>query len=125
MLFSCGMDCERLQAPMIEKEEMIKAIADAASLDDTLGSGTPYYLPEVVCGENENISNEPLCPDDPLYDAAKSLVIMTQSCSQTMLQRKLGIGFARAGRLVDILIENGIVTGKAGAYTVMKKSLDN
>ena len=125
MLFSCGMDCERLQAPMIEKEEMDKAIADAASPDDTLGSGTPYYLPEVVCGENENMSNEPLCPDEPLYDAAMSLVVMTQSCSQTMLQRKLGIGFVRAGRLVDLLIEKGVVVGKAGAYTVRKKSLES
>ena len=124
VLFSCGMDCERLQAPMIEKEELVKAIADAASPDDTLGSGTPYYLPEVVCGENENMSNEPLCPDEPLYDAAMSLVVMTQSCSQTMLQRKLGIGFARAGRLVDLLIEKGVVVGKAGDYVVMKNSLE-
>lgn len=71
------------------------------------------------------MSSELLCTDDPLYDAAKSLVIMTQSCSQTMLQRKLEIGFVRAGRLVDLLIEKGVVVGKAGAYTVRKKSLES
>jgi S-DNA-T family DNA segregation ATPase FtsK/SpoIIIE len=48
-------------------------------------------------------------PDDELYDEAVAIVVAAGQASQSMLQRKLRIGFARAGRLVDMMEMRGVV----------------
>ncbi len=53
--------------------------------------------------------------EDPLYDEAVQLVVRTGEASVSMLQRRLSIGFARAGRLVDIMERKGVVGPKQGS----------
>ena len=53
--------------------------------------------------------------EDPLFEEAKRMVISSKKASASLLQRRLGVGYARAARLIDILEERGIVGPADGA----------
>jgi S-DNA-T family DNA segregation ATPase FtsK/SpoIIIE len=53
--------------------------------------------------------------EDPMYEEAKRTVIQSRKASTSLLQRRLGVGYARAARLMDILEERGIVSEQDGA----------
>jgi S-DNA-T family DNA segregation ATPase FtsK/SpoIIIE len=53
--------------------------------------------------------------EDPLYEEAKRMVISSKKASASLLQRRLGVGYARAARLIDILEERGVVGPAEGA----------
>jgi S-DNA-T family DNA segregation ATPase FtsK/SpoIIIE len=74
------------------------------------------YLPEVVADE------EPLSENtadmkhlDPMFDDVAKLVVSTQQGSTSFIQRKLSIGYNRAGRLMDQLEKAGIVGQQIGS----------
>ena len=53
--------------------------------------------------------------DDPLLDRAIEIVVQTQTASVSLLQRRLRVGYTRAGRLVDMLERRGIISGYEGS----------
>jgi DNA segregation ATPase FtsK/SpoIIIE, S-DNA-T family len=53
--------------------------------------------------------------EDPMYEEAKRTVIQSRKASTSLLQRRLGVGYARAARLMDILEERGVVGPQEGA----------
>ena len=53
--------------------------------------------------------------DDPLLDKAIDIAVQTQSASVSMIQRRLRVGYTRAGRLVDMLERRGIISGYEGS----------
>ena len=60
--------------------------------------------------------DEDFDPDeDPLLDRAIEIVVQTQTASVSLLQRRLRVGYTRAGRLVDMLERRGIISGYEGS----------
>lgn len=53
--------------------------------------------------------------DEELVNQATQIILQTRKASATLLQRKLGVGFARAARIMDILEERGVVGPQEGA----------
>lgn len=100
MLVSTGQDLVRLQCGFVDTPE-VEAICDF--IGDQRGYPDAYHLPEYVGEASEgsgNMDDEDL---DPLFADAARIVVMHQQGSASLLQRKLKLGYNRAGRLIDQL----------------------
>lgn len=114
MLMSTGQDLVRLQCPFIDTPE-VEAICDY--IGEQRGYDDAYLLPEVPDEQEEGGSKDSMNPDerDPLFEDAARIVVQTQQGSTSMLQRKLKLGYNRAGRIIDQLEKAGIVGPFAGS----------
>ncbi|MEA3485164.1 MAG: DNA translocase FtsK 4TM domain-containing protein, partial [Candidatus Aerophobetes bacterium] len=74
--------------------------------------GEPTYIEEVVKGGEEG---ETTTDHDELYEEAKELVTYMGKASTSLLQRRLSIGYNRAGRIMDALEREGIVGPQRGS----------
>ncbi len=121
MLFLSGEMSKprRIQAPFISEIEVKKVVAYLAKqaqgqlvseIDFTdagkVGSGMDPILSSMSGADDE---------DDELYADAKQTVIEAGKASTSYLQRKLGVGYARAARLMDLLEERGVIGPGDGA----------
>ena len=79
--------------------------------------GEPDYEEELLEGrETDEDSDQELSPDeDDLLGEAVALVAQTQTASVSMLQRRLRVGYTRAGRLIDMLERRGVISGYEGS----------
>ncbi len=106
MLLSMGSDMTRLQCAFVdtpEVERICEFIGDQRGYDDA------YLLPEYV-GEGETgIGEVDLSDRDALFADAARLIVMHQQGSTSLIQRKMKLGYNRAGRLIDQLEAAGIV----------------
>ena len=114
MLMSTGQDLVRLQCPFIDTPE-VEAICDYIGAQR--GYEDAYLLPDVPDEQDEGGSKESIDSNerDPLFEEAARIVVQTQQGSTSMLQRKLKLGYNRAGRIIDQLEKAGIVGPFAGS----------
>ncbi len=106
MLFSQGSDTIRLQCAFVDTPE-VESICDF--IGEQRGYESAYLLPEFV-GEEAGDSLEVNLNDrDALFDDAARVIVMHQQGSTSLVQRKLKLGYNRAGRLIDQLEAAGIV----------------
>ena len=103
MLLSIGSDDVRLQCPFIDTSEL-------ETLTEYIGVQHAYptalHLPEK---EDEKVKEFDESERDPLFEEAAVIVVQTQQGSAAMLQRKLKLGYNRAGRIIDQLEAAGVV----------------
>ena len=106
MLYHNGNDVVRVQCAFVDTPEVEKIV-------DFIGSqkayATAYLLPEFV-GEESGINLDmDISERDSLFREAAEIIVMAQQGSASLLQRKLKLGYNRAGRLIDQLEAAGIV----------------
>ena len=106
MLISTGNELTRLQCAFIDTPEVEK-------LTDFIGSQRGYssahILPEYIGEESGTSVEVDIADRDKLFEDAAHLVVSSQQGSASLLQRKLKLGYNRAGRIIDQLESAGIV----------------
>ena len=121
MLFLAGNDPVRVQCALVETKEVERVCAHIAKQQ---GYQTAYILPEPDeavdfgdGGSGGSGARGDISPDklDPLFADAARVVVLAQHGSTSLIQRKLEIGFNRAGRIMDQLCRMGIVGEQEGS----------
>ena len=105
MLYTQGNDLTRIQCAFVDTPEVQK-ISDY--IGSQMGYASAYELPEYV---DENTSSLDLDPSerDDLFREAAEVIVTAQQGSASLLQRKLKLGYNRAGRIIDQMEVAGIV----------------
>ena len=117
MLYYAGVKMERIQCALVSMSEInkiTKFIGDQTGWKKSYN--TPYYLPVPESQDGEagggTIDMQNI---DPMFEDAARMVVNTQKGSTSDLQRRLGMGYARAGRVMDQLEAAGIVGPQEGS----------
>ena len=107
MLLSVGGDIIRLQSAFIDTPEVEKVIE---FISNQRGFPEPFFLPEYHPDGDEGEAKEfSISELDALFDDAARLVVESQHGSTSMIQRRMKLGYNRAGRIMDQLESVGIV----------------
>ena len=99
----------RLQSPWVSEEEVRRVVEFWRAQG---GREESVVALDIPAGRSEGSASS---DDDEVLRQARDLVLLTQQGSTSMLQRKLRVGFARAGRIMDQLEEEGIVAAGDGS----------
>jgi DNA segregation ATPase FtsK/SpoIIIE, S-DNA-T family len=106
---------QRVQGAYVSEEEIALVVEQTRQREQELDEGY-LELPEVFASDDDGDEHGDFDPDDdPLLDRAIEVVVQTQTASVSLLQRRLRVGYTRAGRLVDMLERRGIVSGYEGS----------
>ncbi|MGH2643297.1 MAG: DNA translocase FtsK 4TM domain-containing protein [Chitinophagaceae bacterium] len=111
MLISYNGDLTRLQCAFVDTPEVENIVNFIA---DQKGYPQPFMLPEYV-DEKEMEKREYGGEKDPLFVEAAQVIVAAQQGSTSLLQRRMKLGYNRAGRLMDQLEAAGIVGANAGS----------
>jgi DNA segregation ATPase FtsK/SpoIIIE, S-DNA-T family len=106
---------QRVQGAYVSEEEVALVVEQCRhqreqELDESL-----LELPEAFAVDGEGGEEEFDPDEDPLLDRAIEIVVQTQTASVSLIQRRLRVGYTRAGRLIDMLERRGIISGYEGS----------
>ena len=112
MLYTQGNELIRIQCAFVDTPEIQK-------ITDFIGSqkayATAYELPEYIGEESSNSMDNNIDDRDALFKEAAEVIVIAQQGSASLLQRKMKLGYNRAGRIIDQLEAAGIVGGFEGS----------
>jgi S-DNA-T family DNA segregation ATPase FtsK/SpoIIIE len=107
---------QRVQGAYVSEEEIALVVEQCRNQREQELDESLLELPEVFAGEGDGDEHGDFDPDDdPLLDRAIEIVVQTQTASVSLLQRRLRVGYTRAGRLIDMLERRGIISGYEGS----------
>ncbi len=107
---------QRVQGAYVTEEEIAMVVEQCRRqrgqvLDESLLEAPESYADELADGDNGEFDPD----EDPLLDKAIEIVVQTQTASVSLIQRRLRVGYTRAGRLIDMLERRGIISGYEGS----------
>ncbi|MBL4706841.1 MAG: DNA translocase FtsK [Flavobacteriales bacterium] len=106
MLLSTGSDLIRLQCAFVDTPEV-------ESITEFIGNQRAYpdafILPEYVDESAQSVGNVDIADRDVLFEDAAKIIVQHQQGSASLLQRRLKLGYNRAGRIIDQLEAAGII----------------
>jgi S-DNA-T family DNA segregation ATPase FtsK/SpoIIIE len=107
---------QRVQGAYVSEEEIALVVEQTRQREQELDEGY-LELPEVFAeaSDDDDAHGEFDPDDDPLLDKAIEIVVQTQTASVSLIQRRLRVGYTRAGRLIDMLERRGIISGYEGS----------
>jgi S-DNA-T family DNA segregation ATPase FtsK/SpoIIIE len=124
MLLSMGSDMIRLQCPFVDTPE-VEDICEFIGSQRAYESA--YLLPEFYGDEESETAEFDASELDPMFDDAARLLVSHQQGSTSLIQRKMKLGYNRAGRIIDQLEGAGIVGSFEGskAREVLVKDIEH
>jgi S-DNA-T family DNA segregation ATPase FtsK/SpoIIIE len=107
---------QRVQGAYVAEEEVAMVVEQCRRqrgqvLDESLLEAPESYADEMSDGHEGDFDPD----EDPLLDKAIEIVVQTQTASVSLIQRRLRVGYTRAGRLIDMLERRGIISGYEGS----------
>jgi DNA segregation ATPase FtsK/SpoIIIE, S-DNA-T family len=106
---------QRVQGAYVSEEEIALVVSQCGQQREQELDESLLELPEVFA-EDADAGDGEFDPDeDPLLEKAIEIVVQTQTASVSLLQRRLRVGYTRAGRLIDMLERRGIISGYEGS----------
>ncbi len=112
MLISYNGELTRLQCAFVDTPE-VDSVTEF--IGDQRGYSQPFLLPEYVDEKELEARGFDVNDKDPLFDDAARLIVMSQQGSTSLLQRRMKLGYNRAGRLMDQLEAAGVVGQNQGS----------
>jgi S-DNA-T family DNA segregation ATPase FtsK/SpoIIIE len=104
---------QRVQGAYVSEEEIALIVEQCRA---QRGQDLDESLLEAPSAREHDEQDGDFDPDeDPLLDRAIEIVVQTQTASVSLIQRRLRVGYTRAGRLIDMLERRGIISGYEGS----------
>ena len=106
---------QRVQGAYVTEEEVAMIVEQTRVQREQEVDETFLQAPQVFADEGDNEDGEFDPDEDPLLDRAIEVVVTAQTASVSLLQRRLRVGYTRAGRLIDMLERRGIISPYEGS----------
>jgi S-DNA-T family DNA segregation ATPase FtsK/SpoIIIE len=106
---------QRVQGAFVTEEEIALVVEAARSQREQEVDESFLEAPQVFADDVEADDGEFDPDEDPLLDRAIEIVVTAQTASVSLLQRRLRVGYTRAGRLIDMLERRGIISPYEGS----------
>jgi S-DNA-T family DNA segregation ATPase FtsK/SpoIIIE len=106
---------QRVQGAFVTEEEIALIVEQTRMQRDQEVDTSYLEAPQVFADDVDDESGEFDPDEDPLLDKAIEIVVTAQTASVSLLQRRLRVGYTRAGRLIDMLERRGIISPYEGS----------
>ncbi len=106
---------QRVQGAFVTEEEIALIVEQTRTQREQHVDESFLELPQVFADDSDSDDGDFDPDEDPLLDKAIEIVVTAQTASVSLLQRRLRVGYTRAGRLVDMLERRGIISPYEGS----------